>query len=258
MATLAEVLKDPNYVNANAATKAAIFNKFAPLDPNFANANEATQSAIKTKYGVGMPTLETPKAPAAISEPTTEIPQRTSERTLGQKIAYPILETVLPVAGALVGGTGGTVFGPGGTIAGGATGAGLGYGAAKEIERMYEEKTGQRAPQTLPQNLLEAGKNVLEGATFEVGGRVILPPIAKAAGWVWDKVTGKLVQIKAGKIVQELAGDQLDQLKLATKTAPEGATGAQAVADVYAPPIQTLGQRVVEKAPYKFGPLLQG
>lgn len=256
MATLAEVLKDPNYVNANAATKAAIFNKFAPLDPNFANANEATQSAIKSKYGVEMPTLETPKAPApaAVSDSMSEIPKR----TLGQKIAYPILETVLPVGGALVGGTGGTVFGPGGTIAGGAAGAGLGYGAAKELERMYEEKIGQRAPQSLPQNLLEAGKNVLEGATFEVGGRVILPPIAKAAGWVWDKTTGKLVQIKAGKIVQELAGDQIEQLKAATKAAPEGATGAQVAADIYAPPIQTLGQRVVEKAPYKFGPLLKG
>jgi hypothetical protein len=256
MATLAEVLKDPNYVNANAATKAAIFNKYAPLDPNFANANEATQSAIKSKYGVEMPTLETPKAPApaAVSDSMSEIPKR----TLAQKIVYPILETALPVGGALVGGTGGTVFGPGGTIAGGAAGAGLGYGAAKELERMYEEKIGQRAPQTLPQNLLEAGKNVLEGATFEVGGRVILPPIAKAAGWVWDKTTGKLVQIKAGKIVQELAGDQIEQLKAATKAAPEGATGAQVAADIYAPPIQSLGQRVVEKAPYKYGPLLKG
>jgi len=257
-ATLAEVLKDPNYVNANAATKTAIFSKYAPLDPNYANANEATQTAIRSKYGVQLPTLETPKAPAptpvAANEAVSEIPQR----TLAQKLTYPILETVLPVGGAIVGGTGATVFGPGGTIAGGAAGAGLGYGAAKELERMYEEKIGQRAPQTTPQNLLEAGKNVLEGATFEVGGRVILPPIAKAAGWVWDKATGKLVQIKAGKIVQELAGDQIEQLKAAAKTAPESATGAQAVADVYAPPLQTLGQRVVEKAPYKYGPLLQG
>jgi hypothetical protein len=244
MATLAEVLKDPNYVNANAATKAAIFNKYAPLDPNFANANEATQSAIKSKYGVEMPTLETPKAPAAISEPTTEIPQRTSERTLGQNIAYPILEI-----GASIGG---------GIIGGGPVGAGLGYGLAKELESMYEEEIGQRKPQTLPQNLLETGENVLIGTFLDKAGRVILPPIAKAAGWVWDKVTGKLVQIKAGKIVQELAGDQLEALKAATKTAPKGATGAQAVADVYAPPIQSLGQRVVEKAPYKFGPLLKG
>jgi hypothetical protein len=258
MATLAEVLKDPNYVNANAATKAAIFNKYAPLDPNFANANEATQTAIKSKYGVEMPTLETPKAPApapaAVSDSMSEIPQR----TLAQKIVYPILETALPVGGALVGGTGGTVFGPGGTIAGGAAGAGLGYGAAKELERMYEEKIGQRAPQSLPQNLLEAGKNVLEGATFEVGGRVILPPIAKAAGWVWDKATGKLVQIKANKIVQELAGDQLEAIKAASKAAPEGVTGAQAISEVYAPPLQTLSKRMIARAPYKYGPLLEG
>ena len=47
MADLATILKDPNYVNANEATKAAIFDKWAPQDPNFANANAATQDAIR-------------------------------------------------------------------------------------------------------------------------------------------------------------------------------------------------------------------
>ena len=39
MADLATVLTDPNFVNANPATKQAIFEKWAPQDPNFANAN---------------------------------------------------------------------------------------------------------------------------------------------------------------------------------------------------------------------------
>lgn len=51
-ASLAEVLKDPNYQNANAATKQAIFDRYAPQDPNYANANSATQAAIRTKFGL--------------------------------------------------------------------------------------------------------------------------------------------------------------------------------------------------------------
>ena len=53
MPTLLEILNDPNYVDANPATKAAIFNKYAPEDPNYAGANAATQAAIREKFGLG-------------------------------------------------------------------------------------------------------------------------------------------------------------------------------------------------------------
>jgi hypothetical protein len=249
-ATLAEVLKNPNYVNANAATKAAIFDKFSAKDPNYTNANDATKAAIRNKFGVEAP------AEAPLMAPPVEVrPDAIPERDMVQKYVFPALEVALPVAGALIGGTGATVFGPAGTVAGGTAGAGLGYGAAKELERLYEEKTGKREPQSLAQSAGEAAQNVLTGATFEAGGRVILPPVAKAAGWLWDRATGKLVQIKAGKIVQELAGDQLEALKAASKAAPEGLTGAQSVAGVEAAPIQTLGQRVAERAPYTYRPI---
>lgn len=56
MADLASILRDPNFLNANEATKAAIFEKWAPQDPNFANANEATQEAIRNKWLSGQPT----------------------------------------------------------------------------------------------------------------------------------------------------------------------------------------------------------
>ena len=55
MASLQSLLKDPNYVNANEATKAAIFDKYAPQDPNFSAANPATQAAIRAKFGVAAP-----------------------------------------------------------------------------------------------------------------------------------------------------------------------------------------------------------
>lgn len=52
MADLAAILQDPNFVNANPATKQAIFDKWAPQDPNFTNANGATQDAIRQKFGL--------------------------------------------------------------------------------------------------------------------------------------------------------------------------------------------------------------
>ena len=65
MSGLQGILTDPNYVNANAATKAAIFDKFAPLDPNYANANPATQNAIRTKFGLSaVSDTQTTEAPA--------------------------------------------------------------------------------------------------------------------------------------------------------------------------------------------------
>jgi len=53
MPTLQEILRDPNYVNANPATKQAIFERWAPQDPNYATANEATQAAIRQRFGIG-------------------------------------------------------------------------------------------------------------------------------------------------------------------------------------------------------------
>ena len=66
MADLASILNDPNYVNANAATKQAIFDKFSANDTNFTNANPATQEAIRVRFGVALPVAAEPAAaPAA-------------------------------------------------------------------------------------------------------------------------------------------------------------------------------------------------
>ena len=172
-----------------------------------------------------------------------------------QRALDPVLETVLGAGGAIIGGGAGTLAAPGpGTIAGGVAGGGLGYAAAKEIEKNIENYMGQRQPQGLAQESLDAAKNTLIGATFESGGRVLLPPIAKAAGWMWDGVTGRLAQIKGGKIVQELAGPQLEALKAASAANPKAPAG-QAAAGLYVPPVQTLAKRAAEKAPYTHGPI---
>lgn len=70
MATLAEILQDPNYVNANAATKKAIFDKYSAGDPNYTNANEATQQAIRAQFGIEQAAQESP--PSNSTEPATQ------------------------------------------------------------------------------------------------------------------------------------------------------------------------------------------
>ena len=58
MPSLTEILKDPNYTNANEATKKAIFDKYSAQDVNFTGANAETQNAIRSRFGV-MPSVET-------------------------------------------------------------------------------------------------------------------------------------------------------------------------------------------------------
>ena len=212
-----------------------------------------TQSATNQEgakaYLVGGKWLTDTAAPAPAAVTATPAPAAVKEKPYWQRALEPVLETVLGAGGAIIGGGAGTLAAPGpGTVAGGVAGGGLGYAAAKEIEKRLEDAMGQRQPQGLAQESLDAAKNTL------VGGRVLLPPIAKAAGWVWDGVTGRLAQIKAGKIVQELAGPQLEALRAASKANPNVPAG-QAAAGLYVPPVQTLAKRAAEKAPYTHGPI---
>lgn len=47
-----DILKDPNYVNANAATKQAIFNKRVATLPEYRNASPETRAEIRKRFGV--------------------------------------------------------------------------------------------------------------------------------------------------------------------------------------------------------------
>ena len=71
MPTLREILADPNYINANPATKEAIFNKYAPLDSNYTQANEATQEAIRQRFGLDVGGFGFTETPPAIPEDQT-------------------------------------------------------------------------------------------------------------------------------------------------------------------------------------------
>jgi hypothetical protein len=69
MPSLLEILNDPNYVNANQATKEAIFNKYSATDPNYTDANDATKEAIKQRFGFGAPVAKPVEAPGDTRKP---------------------------------------------------------------------------------------------------------------------------------------------------------------------------------------------
>ena len=64
MAGLLELLDDPNYANANAATKQAIFDRRIANSPDYTGADAATKNAIQQRFGLS--------AAAPASEPAPE------------------------------------------------------------------------------------------------------------------------------------------------------------------------------------------
>lgn len=55
---LEQLLGNPDYENANIATKNAIFEQYAKDDPNFSGANEATKEAIKDRFGISQRAID--------------------------------------------------------------------------------------------------------------------------------------------------------------------------------------------------------
>lgn len=103
--------------------------------------------------------------------------------------------------------------------------------------------TGAMQPGT--ERLSDQALGAAAGATLGAAAPVVIPAAAKALGWMWDTVNGRLVQVKAGKILREIAGDDLAAIQAATANAPGNLTAAQAVqeAGITAPVWQAMGTR---------------
>jgi hypothetical protein len=65
---------------------------------------------------------------------------------------------------------------------------------------------------------------------------------AKSLGWVYDAVKGKLVQMRAGNIIREIAGADKNALIAAGNVAAPELTGAQAAAGIQNAQMQALGE----------------
>lgn len=250
MANLAEVLADPNFVNANPATKQAIFDKWAPQDPNFANANPATQQAIMQKFGLGTPALPTalqPSMPAASGMPTERKAPTTYEKV--REFITPTVEMLGAAGGGLIGAGAGTLVAPGvGTATGAVGGAGLGYGMAKEALNLADIYIGGKAPRQGAAQVTEPVRNVLEGATYETGGRLLGPAFGYVAGKVAD--LRQIPKQKAAEIARNALGPDLPEVLNVLKAAQgQGVSAAQATANLNSPTWQALVERATARDP---------
>lgn len=59
--SLLDIRDDPNYVNANEATKRAIFDQYSQDDADYQNANPATRDAIRQEFGLAAVASTTPE-----------------------------------------------------------------------------------------------------------------------------------------------------------------------------------------------------
>jgi hypothetical protein len=262
MATLAEIIQDPNYVNANAATKKAIFDRYAPLDPNYSKANAATQEAIRIKFGVAQSRAAEPEGmPGPRATPpawASEYPGLYKAAVATRQLVGPTVEMVGGVLGGAGGATAGTFgAGPVGTAVGGITGAGLGYATAKQGLRAVDVALGLQPPDTVGGEFQRAAGNVVEGATYETGGRLAAPVINKLVQ-AGTSVAGKAMdlgqlpnQLAARTARDSLGTPQQVAAARAALQAPEaqGLTAQQALArgGVVSPSAQATIEKTVKK-----------
>lgn len=267
MASLSQILADPNYVNANAATKAAIFDKYAPLDPNFANANAATQTAIRSKFGLGA--IEQPAEAETRANVGVELPRFAKENprlyeaaVKARQLAGPTVEMLGGVAGGVLGGAAGTVATPSvviNPVTGAVAGSALGYATAKELLNKADVALGLAPQETGMQAMKRSTGNIAEGAMYEVAGGVagkVVNKLVDAGTAVMGKVAdiNQLPKQLAAKIARksfetpENVAAGRNALQEAIK-AGDDVTAQQALAQgkVVAPGAQAVIQKTISK-----------
>jgi hypothetical protein len=215
----------------------------------------------------------------AKTEPVTEQP---SPQTTSQNIYKSIREAITPTVeavGAIGGGLLGAPLGPMGAVGG----AGLGYGMAKEALGLGDIYFGGQQPRQGADIVVQPLKNILEGATYETGGRAISPYIAPAIQKVTETGRGLLTplvkgvsesdigkrmglpnieaiqafikpqltaaEVKAASIASQALGQDLPKVLSIIKNAPEGASVAEITASLNNPTWQALISNALERDP---------
>lgn len=205
-------------------------------------------------YDIGK--LTAPAAPAAPELPESLRPRTAASEGMpgarqdlstGQRVyqaARPFVAPLLEAGGAIGGGLLGTPMGPAGIVGG----AGLGYGIAKEGLELADVAMGMKAPRQGVAQVAEPVRNVLEGATFEAGGRVAGPLIAQGIGKLAD--LRQIPKNKAANIARNALGPDLPEVLNALKAGQgKGISAAQASADINSPTFQALIDRATARDP---------
>ena len=159
---------------------------------------------------------------------------------LYRNIAKPVLAPTVEAMGTVGGGLLGTPMGPPGIVGG----AGLGYGMAKEALKLGDIYLGGMTPEEAQ---TQPVKNILEGATYEAGGRVIAPLISKGFGKAVDIFNAPTQ--KAATLAQLSLGKDLPEVLAALKSAPPNASVAEITASFNNPKWQALINDALQQDP---------
>ena len=169
------ILRDPNYVNANPATKKAIFDRRVATLPEYRNANAATQRQIQQRFNVLPPAQAKPKEPEGGGF------GRMAEVATNALSPYATVAGLGAAAGAPFAGVGAPFGAAGGVLSLGLADLGTTlYNAAtpmfggsrvplpsETIRRGYQSVGIGKEPVTTSERLLSAG---IEGAAGALGG----------------------------------------------------------------------------------------
>ena len=193
------------------------------------------------------PALPQSLQPSVAQVSPDAIPATRQDLSMGQRVYQAVRPYVAPLVeagGAIAGGLVGTPLGPAGTVGG----AGLGYGIAKEGLQMADVAMGMAQPRTGAALVTEPVRNVVEGATFEAGGRVLGPVIGKVVGKIAD--LRNIPANKAADIARNALGPDLPEVLNALKAAQgQGVSAAQATANINSPTFQALIDRATARDP---------
>ena len=224
MATISEIRAQyPQYADMpDAALADALYKKFY---------SDIPRSTFDAKVGL------TSVAPSGGGIPGPRAAPTTYEKV--REFAAPTVEALGAAGGAVLG----TPLGPLGMVGG----AGLGYGMAKEALNLADIYLGGKAPRAGAEAVVEPIKNVLEGATYEAGGRVAGNLISAGVGKIAD--LRQLPQQKAAKMAQAAMGADLPQVVNALRTATPTSSVAELTAKIENPTWQALIQDARQKDP---------
>jgi hypothetical protein len=230
MPSAQEILNDPNYTNANDATKQAIFDKHIATSSDYTNANNETKVAIRDRFGL--------KAGGPISN----IVRTTTEGVLpglgGLTGAVAGASAMTPLAeGALVAG------GPAGPFIAGALelgGAGLGaYLGAKGVGAIQDKLHQLIAPEDYVNRQLQRQQNPITTGVGQIAGGVVgLSP--KVAVDTTAKIINTAMKARAASAAAQAGVSAGTQLATTGKVDPFE-TGVAAVTGAVLPGTNVIG-----------------
>jgi hypothetical protein len=159
---------------------------------------------------------------------------------LYRNIAKPVIAPTVEAMGAVGGGLLGTPMGPAGIVGG----AGLGYGMAKESLKLGDIYLGGMTPEEAQ---TQPVKNILEGATYEAGGRAVAQGLSAGVGKLMD--LSQASKQKAATLAQLSLGKDLPEVLSTLRNAPPNASIAEITASFNNPKWQALINDALQQDP---------